>query len=190
MRRWRCSMNARQTDITGVPADVAGVLVGRSMAWIQEAPSWSCCGKRLEADDRSAYVRAMFRRGGNDWEVGFVWALIGAEPPGGARTPGCCKELAFASGVLPARELAVLAAAASADGLAVGRVEGRVPAAMGAANWRRRPGFASHDHLPLPWPVTDYTLTPLNPEPQLPQGALVGSSCPSFPILPARGGRF
>jgi hypothetical protein len=49
------------------------------------------------------------------------------------------------------------------------------------AHWTRRPGFASHSRLPLPWPVTEYTQTPLDHDTQLPHGILVGSACPSSP---------
>lgn len=135
---------------------------------------------QLAADGRSAYVRAMFRRAGSGWEVWFAWALIGAEPPGWSTDTWRYQQLAFASGVLPARDLTALVSQEPSAGLAVGGIEGRAPGARGPANWTRRPGFASHDRLPLPWPVTEYTLAPLNHDRQLPHGILAGSSCPSF----------
>jgi schlafen family protein len=137
--------------------------------------------EQLADDARSAYVRAMFRRADSGWEIGFVWALIGTEPPGWKTDTWRYQQLAFASGVLPARELAALASPEPSAVLAVGGIEGRTSGARGPANWTRRPGFASHDRLPLPRPVTEYTLAPLDHDTQWRHDILAGSSCPSFP---------
>jgi len=137
--------------------------------------------ERLSADARSAYARAMFRRADGGWEVASVRAVIGAEPPGWRLETWRYEEFASASGVLPAWELAGLASPVPSGVLTVGRVTGRLPGARGPANWARRPGFAAHERLPLPWPVTDYALAPLDNETRLPRGILAGPLCPSFP---------
>jgi hypothetical protein len=137
--------------------------------------------EQLAADARTAYVRVMFRRADSGWEVGFAWALIGTEPQGWRADTWRYQQLAFASGVLPARELAALVSAGPSAGLAVAGIEGCTPGVRGPANWTRRPGLAAHDRLPLPRPVTEYTLAPLDHDTQLRHGVLAGSSSPSFP---------
>ena len=137
--------------------------------------------EQLAGDDRSAYVRAMFRRTEDGWMLAYACALVGADSSGWSRETWEYERLSLTSGIVPARDLAVLPSSEPSGVLSVGAIQGAVPGARGPANWTRRPGFAVHDWCPLPWPVTEYSLAALDQDVQLPQGMLAGQSCPSFP---------
>ena len=126
-------------------------------------------------------MRALYRRISGGWELACIWTLIGAEPPGWSQETWEYDQLIFVSEVIQARELAVLASPEPGAMITVGPAAGTIPEVLGPAHWTRRPGYASHDRLPLPRPVTEYTLTPRNHDRQLPQSILAGRACPSFP---------
>jgi hypothetical protein len=87
----------------------------------------------------------------------------------------------FVACVVPAAELADLCEPTGGM-ITLGGLAASVPGAQGNVNWTRRPSFARHDHLQLPWPVTDYRVSAADSgSRQLPHEMLVAESCPSFP---------
>jgi hypothetical protein len=136
--------------------------------------------RQLEGDGRSACVRVMCLAGEDGWELRYAWALVGREPAGWRHETWRYEEILFVACTVPARDLAVLAAPGPSAVLTLADVRAVVPAALGPANWIRRPSFSGQDRLLLPWPTTEYTIT-AGRDWQLPRDALVGRSCPTFP---------
>jgi hypothetical protein len=135
----------------------------------------------METAVGDAYVRAFLRRAEAGWGFHHVWALVGAEPPGWLEQTWQYDDLAFVACAVPAAVLAGLCETAGGV-VTLGGLSALVPGPTGPANWARRPSFARHDRLQLPWPVTDYRIAVADSASrQLPHEMLVAEGCPSFP---------
>ena len=129
-----------------------------------------------------AHLRALLLRQGEQWQVHYLWAVVGIEPPNWETATWHYEELAFLGWTMPSSDLANLL---STDG-ATTQTQGLqivLSALQEHAQLERQPGFARYRSPTLPTPTLDYTLSPAEPTTgaTLSHRMLVGPSCPSFP---------
>jgi hypothetical protein len=131
-----------------------------------------------------AYVRALVRRTRDGWELYHVWALIGAKPLDWQEQTWRYANIMFIASPIPAQDLAVLCARTSEAAITLDGVQAAVPTPQARAQWTNHPSFARLASPPLPWPVTEYSVSAADQSNrQLEDQMLVGQSCPSFPEL-------
>jgi hypothetical protein len=139
-------------------------------------------GDQLASDGRDAYVRALLRAVDSGWELHYLWALVGMEPPEWTEQTWRYERLAFVACQIPAADLTAVCATTPGGVLALGEFQGIIPAAIGPANWTRQPSYGRHDRPVLPWPATDFRIAAAGSSGRnLPHDLLVGDACPSFP---------
>lgn len=137
--------------------------------------------KRLDVGGLRAHVRAVLRRSGGIYVVHYLWALVGAEPPGWHSQTWRYRKLAFVSDDMPATDL--MAALAPEGTITFSGLTASCPAANEQAFGTQQPSFGRYGQPSLSVPTIDFTLHPVDRSDasQLPHDMLVGTDCPSFP---------
>lgn len=137
--------------------------------------------KRLSLGQPRAHVRALLRRSAEIYVVHYLWALVGAEPPGWHPETWQYKELAFVADAMPAGDLA---AALTPEGtITISGLSASCPAANNQAYGTQQPSYSRYGQPCVSVPTVDFTLHPAerSDASQLPYDMLVGADSPSFP---------
>lgn len=138
--------------------------------------------RELLTSAEQAFVRAILRRDGKEWQFHYLSALIGAEPPGWQEQAWEYEQIAFEACSIRAAELAALCSTTGGDVLSLGNRTVTTPPTQPDTQMTRRPSFARYDRPPLPWPVTDYEIPAVGSNgTNFPHETLVAAFGPSFP---------
>jgi hypothetical protein len=139
--------------------------------------------KRLSTEDadRTAYIRALFRRTGGGWELRHSTVVVGLEPPGSTNETWEYEEAALVACPMPVGRLLALCREVVGGTAMLGEFTVTVPRPRMSVSWRHEPAYARLDNLALDRPTMHYTFhAEVTDTVSWSPTMLVGSGCPSF----------
>jgi Putative DNA-binding domain len=183
-------MTPSPRSTSGDSSDMAGALFLLVMALLVSG-RWTMQPVRMQLTDLSAqlagaavFVRAVVERMAEPKVLQFE-VLAGEQPLDWTEAVWKYQNMIFVAQEMPGTALAAALSADGAGAVVLADMHASVVAVHRDVNGERQPSRARRFQTPrLPWPVTEFQLTPNDAAAawmQKPSGFLVGEDCPSFP---------